>query len=126
MLWQTAICGPIKVLIVGPSHVACQGSMQMCLFQEAASALSKPGCILVPSAGLRHVATALLDGPQAAAESLHSGMHSAANGDALPGAPVCASVAYLRDRVGVPRDMPLPAARQFRAHLNWLVDELRN
>ncbi len=87
---------------------------------------TKPECIIVPVAGLRHVATALLDGPQAAAESLHSGMHSAANGDALPGAPVCASVAYLRDRVGVPRDMPLPAARQFRAHLNWLVDELRN
>ncbi len=87
---------------------------------------TKPECITVPSAGLRHVATALLDGPQAAAKSLHSGMHSAANGDALPGAPVCTSVAYLRDRVGVPRDMPLPAARQFRAHLNWLVEELTN
>ncbi|KAL0020433.1 hypothetical protein WJX77_002865 [Trebouxia sp. C0004] len=89
---------------------------------------AKPGMQYVDAvdAGLRHVATALLDGPQAAAESLHSGMHSAANGDAFPGAPVCASVAYLRDRVGVPRDMPLPAARQFRAHLNWLVDELRN
>lgn len=87
---------------------------------------TKPECIIVPSAGLRHVATALLDGPQAAAKSLHSGMHSAANGDALPGAPVCTSVAYLRDRVGVPRDMPLPAARQFRAHLNWLVEELTN
>ena len=77
-------------------------------------------------AGLRHVAQALLDGPDAAAKTLHAGMGSASNGNALRGAPVCASAAYLRDRVGVPRDLPLPAARQLRAHLNWLIDELRN
>ena len=35
------------------------------------------------------------------------------------------SLEYLRDRVGVPRDMSFPAARQFRAHLNWLIDGLR-
>lgn len=34
---------------------------------------------------------------------------------------VVASLAYLRDRVGVPRDMRLPAARQLRAHLNWAI-----
>ena len=28
------------------------------------------------------------------------------------------------DRVGVPRDLPLPAARQLRAHLNWLIDTI--
>lgn len=77
-------------------------------------------------AGLRHVAQALLDGPDAAAKTLHAGMGSAANGSAMRGAPVCASAAYLRDRVGVPRDLPLPAARQLRAHLNWLIDELRS
>ena len=80
---------------------------------------------VVGPAGLRHVAQALLNGPDAAAETLHAGMNSAANGNALPGAPVCASAAYLRDRVGVPRDLPLPAARQLRAHLNWLIGELR-
>lgn len=76
-------------------------------------------------AGMRHVAAALLDGPEAASQKLHAGMASA-NGNALPGTPVCMSAAYLRNRVGVPRDLPLPAARQLRAHLNWLIHELQN
>lgn len=37
---------------------------------------------------------------------------------------VIASLAYLRDRIGVPRDMRLPAARQLRSHLNWSIGEL--
>lgn len=37
---------------------------------------------------------------------------------------VIASLAYLRDRVGVPRDMRLPAARQLRARLNWVIEKL--
>ncbi len=37
---------------------------------------------------------------------------------------VVASLAYLRDRVGVPRDMRLPAARQLRAHLNWSIGKI--
>ena len=34
------------------------------------------------------------------------------------------SLVYVRDRVGVPRDMKLPAARLLRAHLNWAIDQL--
>ena len=37
---------------------------------------------------------------------------------------VTASLAYLRDRVGVPRDMPLAAARHLRGYLNWAIDFL--
>ena len=34
------------------------------------------------------------------------------------------SLAYLRDRIGVPRDLPLASARQLRAHLNWAIRAL--
>lgn len=37
---------------------------------------------------------------------------------------LASSAAYLRDRIGVPRDMSYPAARQLRAHLNWAIDLL--
>ncbi len=74
-------------------------------------------------AGLRHVAHALLAGPdakqRAASEAVAVGESESMNGDA-----VVASAVYIRDRVGVPRDLPLPAARQLRAHLNWLIDTL--
>lgn len=35
-----------------------------------------------------------------------------------------ASLSYMRDRIGVPRDMRLPAARQLRAHLNWAIGKI--
>lgn len=38
---------------------------------------------------------------------------------------VKASLLYLRDRIGVPRDLPLASGRYLRAHLNWAVTELK-
>jgi len=35
------------------------------------------------------------------------------------------SLAYLRDRIGVPRDLPLASGRTLRAHLNWAIDNLK-
>ncbi|KAG7373028.1 glutathione S-transferase [Nitzschia inconspicua] len=37
---------------------------------------------------------------------------------------VISSLAYLRDRIGVPRDLPLASARYLRAYLNWAIDTL--
>jgi glutathione S-transferase len=37
---------------------------------------------------------------------------------------VATSLAYLRDRIGVPRDLPLASARYLRAYLNWAIDVL--
>jgi glutathione S-transferase len=37
---------------------------------------------------------------------------------------VASALGYLRDRIGVPRDLPLAAARQLRAHLNLAIEAL--
>ncbi|KXZ55141.1 hypothetical protein GPECTOR_3g291 [Gonium pectorale] len=73
-------------------------------------------------AALRHVVHALLVGVEAKQVSPQALQTSSSAG--LPGSAVVAAAEYLRDRVGVPRDMRYPAARQLRAHLNWLIDNL--
>jgi glutathione S-transferase len=81
-------------------------------------------------AALRHVAHALLAGAEAKqADAAHAlaaagAAGAGAAGAWAPGAPVLPALEYLRDRVGVPRDLPYPAARQLRAHLNWARDLL--
>ena len=43
----------------------------------------------------------------------------------FPRTEVAACLTYLRDRVGVPRDMTVHGARQLRAHINWLLDYIK-
>ena len=68
---------------------------------------------------LRHVAHALLEGTEAAAPSATADLGSGGSRPAL-----AVSLAYLRDRVGVPRDMGQAAGMHFRANLNWMIGQL--
>ena len=65
---------------------------------------------------LRRVAQALIEGTAQPGESTDSLSKDAKS--------VAKCLSYLRDRVGVPRDMSYPAAMQLRAHLNWCIDSL--
>lgn len=72
---------------------------------------------------LRTICSALLadevDGHDAEMETIAKVI--AAEGGKEYAGGVIASLSYLRDRTGVPRDMRLPAARQLRAYLNWSI-----
>lgn len=74
-------------------------------------------------AALRHVAFALLHNGGGEACSAPEVVKEPGP-NRLDAGPVVAALEYLRDRVGVPRDLALPAARQLRAHLNWMIDHL--
>lgn len=78
-------------------------------------------------ASLRIVCAALLEGVDDA--KCDGAMKDVAEllaqqGDGVATESAVASLAYLRDRVGVPRDMRLPAARELRAHLNWAIGKI--
>jgi glutathione S-transferase len=74
---------------------------------------------------LRMVGLALLNGTEKYEESMVeiADILAIDGGKDFSGG-VIASLAYLRDRIGVPRDMRQPAARQLRAHLNWAIAKM--
>jgi glutathione S-transferase len=75
-------------------------------------------------AALRRVAHELLDGDAHARGGEGRDVGVGREDAELPAGPAADALAYLRDRVGVPRDLPRPAARQLRAHLNWHIEGL--
>jgi len=70
---------------------------------------------------LRHVAAALLEGTDKAGAAAAADLGAVQRDDARL---LAACLAYLRDRIGVPRDMSQAAAFQLRATLNWAIDLL--
>jgi glutathione S-transferase len=96
---------------------------------ELADPYAAPDEALIPyvETSLQLVCKALLanGGPTAHEESLKemkSGLVE--NIDKGLSRDVASALSYLRDRTGVPRDLPLAAARQLRAHLNAAIDVL--
>ena len=76
------------------------------------------------SAGLAAVCFRIL-GMESEAKSVVAALSSSLGGmDTSSAEGVRASLVYLRDRVGVPRDMSLPAARYARATINSIIAEI--
>lgn len=68
-------------------------------------------------AALRLVVRAMVGGFDTPAGTVAAGNDADATSAA-------AALRWTRDRVCVPRDMSFPAARQLRAHMNWVADQL--
>jgi glutathione S-transferase len=83
-----------------------------------------PGEAHIPDvdAALRWVAHALITGCASDGTAFAKVAAAQSQAQQRRGDVAALGAAYMRDRVGVPRDMRFPAARQLRAHLNWFID----
>jgi glutathione S-transferase len=71
---------------------------------------------------MRTLTTILLDGSAASGSKVVTEVSTTLGGaDKQTKAALVKSLTYFRDRIGVPRDMGYPAARQLRAHINWMI-----
>ena len=76
-------------------------------------------------AALRLVAFALLTATESVTvETADAAARATSSEEYYDASPIIPSLAYIRDRVCVPRDLSFPSARQFRAHMNWMMDSL--
>ena len=107
--------------MAGSPYVVAPSSPSPQFQAPLADPYATPNEALVPAVDtlLRHTAHALLHGTEAAAPAAAEDLGT---GAARPALASC--LAYLRDRVGVPRDMGQAAAMHFRAHLNWMIGQL--
>jgi glutathione S-transferase len=111
---------------------ACRGAGQKG-FSSYRAPLADPKAVPNPAvsqgveACLQVICKALLDGTESHISSMAAVVKVIReDGGADYAVGVANSLSYLRDRVGVPRDMRLPAARALRAHLNWAIDSIMN
>lgn len=104
----------------GPAHAA--GAARRTVASRLCDPSVPPDAAALPEvdAALRRVAARLL--ATAAGEPQPEAWRRQPLGERA-GA-VAASLAYMRDRICVPRDLPFPAARQLRAHLNAEIDSV--
>lgn len=75
--------------------------------------------IKIIDSALRLVLFSMLEGTSEAEAKIRSQKQFSEFDEALE-----CNLSYLRDRIGVPRDMTIHAAQQFRAHINWLLKEV--
>lgn len=90
---------------------------------ELADPYADPDTDVLPAveAALRVVCAALMD-ESPSPDSFVGPLRAAVPSDKIAG--VVSSLEYFRDRIGVPRDLPLASARYLRAYLNWGIDAL--